>query len=593
MKEKDKSGKNKSNVNLNNLKNSKKEDIIINHNEIEIDGFQAYIPNMPTENSNKKINLGNVINPFEIKNSDDFLNSWKTLEELENAKEQYELFDDLWDNIIKINKNNILDYSLINKIINFLEDDFMIQRFLFLLYNIVDDSLDNYLKEENYFFIFKNNLIFFMLILMNLKNNKRFCFFFGEKKLEYLNLLLPKIQKIKNNKVKIFANNILFKLFSFEYIHLGLNSILFNENEKNKNNEIIIEKHDKKINDNKFKDYKILNNFYQLYNKNQIKEEINKEKYIEIVESLFNFDSINFLNYKQNRDVDFPYLFMEQIELVKNIILIIFSKEKYLYLKKGNIFYEYEFLDKLIKKNITETKEMHGDKYRNLFRRDTISNNIIKYIFFLFGNNMIIESLIKPLNTILNIIGLNKEFEVITFQGKSLKEERIIAKDEFNILLDKIIEKLKINMPLILRIFLKILYENVIKEYPNLEKNDYTPLSSLFFFSYLSNPRIQQIFEIFPEKNLFIKSVYRLIYNASFNIKFKENDNLNIFNEEIEKYHIKIKEFYVNNIINVDIYNENNKKYLKNFFEEIGVEFPGFLFYLSCDYIYDLNKNLG
>ena len=107
MKEKDKSGKNKSNVKLNNLKNSKKEDIIINHNEIEIDGFQAYIPNMPTENSNKKINLGNVINPFEIKNSDDFLSSWKTLEELENAKEQYELFDDLWDNIIKINKNNI------------------------------------------------------------------------------------------------------------------------------------------------------------------------------------------------------------------------------------------------------------------------------------------------------------------------------------------------------------------------------------------------------------------------------------------------------------------------------------------------------
>jgi hypothetical protein len=136
---------------------------------------------------------------------------------------------------------------------------------------------------------------------------------------------LPKIQKIKNNKIKILANSILFKLFSVEYNHLGLNSILFNENEKNKNNEIIIEKHDKKINDNKFKDYKILNNFYQLYNKNQIKEEINKEKYIEIVESLFNFDSIKFLNYKQNRDVDFPYLFMEQIELVKNIILIIFS----------------------------------------------------------------------------------------------------------------------------------------------------------------------------------------------------------------------------------------------------------------------------
>ena len=52
-------------------------------------------------------------------------------------------------------------------------------------------------------------------------------------------------------------------------------------------------------------------------------------------------------------------------------------------MKDENVYYEYEFLDKLIKKNITETKSIHEDKHKNLFRRDTTSNNIIKYFFFL------------------------------------------------------------------------------------------------------------------------------------------------------------------------------------------------------------------
>ena len=203
---------------------------------------------------------------------------------------------------------------------------------------------------------------------------------------------------------------------------------------------------------------------------------------------------------------------------------------------------------------------------------------------------MIIESIIKPLNVILNITGLNNEFEIISFKGNSIKAERNITKEEFNILFEKIITKLNENIPFILRIFLKMIYDNIINEYPNLEKNDYSPLSSLFFFSYLSNPRIQSIYKIYPDKYLLIKSVYKLLYNASFNIKFKESDDLNIFNDEIEKYSKKINEFYENNVINVDTSNEENKKYLKNLFDELGVIYPEFLFYLCCDYFHDLNK---
>ena len=557
-----------------NIQDKKDENIILNYEEIEIDGFQVFNIKESANQFDKSINV------FEIKSLDELIKCFDAQENLEKKKAKAEIFDNIWDNIIKINKNNIIDLSLINNFQKFLDDDFIIQRFLFLLFILLDNSLDNYIKDKNTFLLLKNNLKYFLLILINLKDNEKFNYFFSKEKLDYLIMILTKIQKIKNKKDKQICNNILFNLFSQEYIYLGSNLIsIENNKEKNKNKNS--------------KSKKILIDFYLTQKTLEAKEAEKKllktEKYQKIIESLFNFDSENFLYFKKNSEIDYSLHFYHQIELVENIIFILFSKEKYNFLKSDNVYYEYEFLDKLIKKNISETKEMHGDKHRNLFRRDTISNDIIKYFFFIFGNSMIIESIIKPLNTILKIIGLSNEIENIDFKRNSIKKERNITKDEFKILFEKIIEKLNENIPKILKIFLKMIYDNIIIFYPNLEKGDYTPISSLFFFSYISNPRIQKMFDIYPEKCLFIKSVYKLIYNSSFNIKFNEGDNLFIFNDEIDIYYKKINEFYEKNVINIDMNNDDNKKYLQNLFNEIGVIYPEFIFYLSCDCIQELN----
>ena len=557
-----------------NIQDKKDENIILNYDEIEVDGFQVFNIKESANQFDKSINV------FEIKSLDELIKCFDAQENLEKNKAKAEIFDNIWDNIIKINKNNIIDLSLINNFQKFLDDDFIIQRFLFLLFILLDNSLDNYIKDKNTFLLLKNNLKYFLLILINLKDNEKFNYFFSKEKLDYLIMILTKIQKIKNKKDKQICNNILFNLFSQEYIYLGSNLIsIENNKEKNKNKNS--------------KSKKILIDFYLTQKTLEAKEAEKKllktEKYQKIIKSLFNFDSENFLYFKKNSEIDYSLHFYHQIELVENIIFILFSKEKYNFLKNDNVYYEYEFLDKLIKKNISETKEMHGDKHRNLFRRDTISNDIIKYFFFIFGNSMIIESIIKPLNTILKIIGLSNEIENIDFKRNSIKKERNITKDEFKILFEKIIEKLNENIPKILKIFLKMIYDNIIIFYPNLEKGDYTPISSLFFFSYISNPRIQKMFDIYPEKCLFIKSVYKLIYNSSFNIKFNEGDNLFIFNDEIDIYYKKINEFYEKNVINIDMNNEDNKKYLQNLFNEIGVIYPEFIFYLSCDCIQELN----
>ena len=575
MKKKDVKGKidKKSKINE---QNENKDDILLNYNEIEIDDFQVIYTKKSVSEINNKNN--NEIKSLKIKTLDELQKSFNEQEVLEQKKEKYVLFDDLWDNIIKINNNNIIDLSLINEIQKILEDDdILIQRFSLLLFILLDNSIDNYTKNHNNFLILKNNIKFFMIILLNLKNNKKFNNFLTKEKIDYPLMNITKIQKVKNSKYKQILNNILFNIFSPEYNHLGSNLLsIINTDEKNlKGN-------------NKIKQIKLLNEFYNsqkdfesIDKKNKINQ---KEKYEKIIDSLFNFESKNFLNFKKDKEIDYSLHFFHQIELVENIIFIVFSKEKYNFMKDNNAYYEYEFLDRLIKKNILETKEIHENKHRNLFRRDTISNDIIKYFFFIFGNSMIIKSIFKPLNTILKIVGLNNISENDELIGN---KERNITKDEFKILFEKIMQKLNENIPTILKIFLKIIYDNIINFYPNLEKDDYTPISSLFFFSYISNPRIQKMFNIYPDKFLFIKSVYRLIYNASFNIKFKEDDNLYIFNDDIEIYYNIINEFYKNNIINIDMNSEENKKYLKNLFHEIGFIYPEFLFYLSCDGIHE------
>ena len=575
MKKKDVKGKidKKSKINE---QNENKDDILLNYNEIEIDDFQVIYTKKSVSEINNKNN--NEIKSLKIKTLDELQKSFNEQEVLEQKKEKYVLFDDLWDNIIKINNNNIIDLYLINEIQKILEDDdILIQRFSLLLFILLDNSIDNYTKDQNNFLILKNNIKFFMIILLNLKNNKKFNNFFTKEKIDYPLMNITKIQKIKNSKHKQTLNNILFNIFSPEYNHLGSNLLtIINTDEKNPKG------------NNKIKQIKLLNEFYNsqkdfesIDKKNKINQ---KEKYEKIIDSLFNFESKNFLNFKKDKEMDYSLHFFHQIELVENIMFIVFSKEKYNFMKDNNAYYEYEFLDRLIKKNISETKEIHENKHRNLFRRDTISNDIIKYFFFIFGNSMIIKSIFKPLNTILKIVGLNNISENDELIGN---KERNITKDEFKILFEKIMQKLNKNIPTILKVFLKIIYDNIINFYPNLEKDDYTPISSLFFFSYISNPRIQKMFNIYPDKFLFIKSVYRLIYNASFNIKFKEDDNLYIFNDDIEIYYNLINEFYKNNIINIDMNSEENKKYLKNLFHEIGFIYPEFLFYLSCDNIYE------
>jgi len=419
--------------------------------------------------------------------------------------------------------------------------------------------------------ILKNHILFFMIICLNLKNNEKLNYYLFKEKLEFISCLISDIENLKDEEKKVLSD-ILYNLFSTEYIHLDLSLLVLN-NEKNNN-----------------KSDEIIKKFYKRKKEEKTDGELEEKRNKKIVKFLFDLKSISFLHFKKLVTDDVEERFFHQLDTVQSIVLILFSKEKYKYLKEDdNVFYEYDFLNKVILKNLLDAKKVNGDSYKSLFRQENLSNDIIKYLFFILGNQMLVESLVQPLNIILEITGINNEFEIISNKATSMNRERDILKEEFNILFDKILEQLSDHLPYALKIFLKMIYENVKKNY-TIERNNYIPLGVVLIFNYIANPRIQKIYSIHPQKYIFIKSVNRLLCNICFKMEFNDKDPLKIFNEDIKEYNKKLNLFFQNNIMNIDLNNNENKRYFKNIFSEMNVEYPSFLFNLDIEFLNVISK---
>jgi hypothetical protein len=271
-----------------------------------------------------------------------------------------------------------------------------------------------------------------------------------------------------------------------------------------------------------------------------------------------------------------------KLRIAQSIIRVVFSKEKYLYIdesSKTSKYFEYYFIKNLIDKDLEITQKKYGNDISIIFRKEDIFDDIIKYIFYIFGNTMMIESFVKPVEKMLKKIGLDEEsIENNILVALDLPLVRDINKEEFEILIKEISESLNETMPLIIKIILKFLYNSLIKYY-KIDKNNFNPLYTALFFNYIISPKTQEIFEINPMKILLVRSLNKLVKNTCFKYKINEADNLSKFNDLIEKYNINMKNLIINNVIQLDENEESNKKYMKQLFSEINLVYPKFLFY--------------
>ena len=98
------------------------------------------------------------------------------------------------------------------------------------------------------------------------------------------------------------------------------------------------------------------------------------------------------------------------------------------------------------------------NEYKTLFRKEELCDDVIKYMFFIFGNSMLIESFVKSLKSMLSKIGITDE---LIEKKDQLSMTRDITKDEFSTLISTIIDTLSKRIPDVLKILLKILHQSV------------------------------------------------------------------------------------------------------------------------------------
>ena len=393
-----------------------------------------------------------------------------------------------------------------------------------------------------------------MIITINLKNYPFFIktIFLGKKKF-YVNLI-NSIETIKEIKQKEELLSILNYLFLAEYKDLYFRKNEVEQDQKLEN--IFIEK--------------------QIFfsSMNLCISGYDNETYSKIMEILSKFD-LNYNNFCQiNKDIQFEDLNEYKLHIAQSIIRVAFSKEKVNYTKEK--YYEYNFIQRVIEKDVEETFIKYKNNFKTLLRKEDLCDDVIKYMFYIFGNSMLIESFIKPVKKLLKNAGLDENCQKIS---ESDNKKRI-SFQEFNNFFDEMIKNLTETTPHVLRILLKIFYKTIIK-YFSQKENDYNALYTALFFNFIINPKIQSLYSILPHKSEYIKFLNKLIWRTIYNSKFKEGEDaiLKIFDDTIEINNKKIKNFIEQNIISIDENDEEVKKSLNDLFTEKYLIYPKFLFY--------------
>ena len=430
------------------------------------------------------------------------------------------------------------------------EKDF--EKLLEYLLISIKDKIKEYECDPNFnkLMLIQNYIIFFMVLVLNLKNYSSLIKLIFQGNLGFFNNLRDSIFEMKTRK-KNKLLSILSNIFLEEY-----KGIFFNKNDKELE-DIFIEQQTK---------------FSELCS--ETVTFYDDKTYKKMFQTLLKFD-ISYANFFSNnnkiKDDEKPSY---KLCVAQSLIRVAFSKKKKkFYQEKGN-FYEYDLLKRIIDKDMYETKEKFGDEYKTLFRKEDLCDDVIKYMFFIFGNSMLIDCFVMPLKNMLRKIGITDEL----IEAKDpLPMKRDITVEEFNTLMGIIIDTLSTKIPDVLKILLKLLYESVRQRF-TIEKDNYSPLYTSLIFNFLISPRIQMLYSINPLNCVFVRSLNRILRNTCFNSKFTEGDSLYEFNNSIETNYKKLQKLIEDKIISIVI-NDEIKNSLKDLFTEKYIIYPKFLFY--------------
>ena len=416
----------------------------------------------------------------------------------------------------------------------------------------VKEKIKEYAEDPNFnrLMLIQNYIIFFIVLVLNLKSYTNLIKLIFRGKLLFFSELRDNINNMRTRKRNKLLS-ILSNIFLEEY-----KGVFFNNNDKELEDLFIEQQTD----------------FSELCS--ETVTFYDDSTYKKMFQTLLRFD-ISYNNFFSNNDkISDDEKPSYKLCVAQSLIRVAFSKEKKKFYKEKGNYYEYDLLKRIIDKDMEETREKFGDEYKTLFRKEDLCDDVIKYMFFIFGNSMLIDCFVMPLKKMLKNLGITDEL----IEAKDpLPMKRDIKKEEFNTLMELIIETLSTKIPDVLKILLKLLYESVNQHF-TIDKNNYSPLYTSLIFNFLISPRIQMLYSINPLNCVFVRSLNRILRNTCFNAKFAEGDSLYEFNESIEINYKKLQKLINEKIISIVI-NDEIKNSLKDLFTEKYLIYPKFLFY--------------
>ena len=202
----------------------------------------------------------------------------------------------------------------------------------------------------------------------------------------------------------------------------------------------------------------------------------------------------------------------------RNLIPILLTNKEFDFIS----FYIY-----VVKKHIEIIRKSYNNELTSLFRADDFTNDLIKNLILIFGNDSFMISFYSTLPK--EYLSINDiEFDLDIFEN----------------FLHKFLEKLAEKLPYIIRILLKIVH--ICVKDLNETKDSYNVIYTILIFNFFISPTTLDLFGISMVKYKSLRQLTRILRNIFFGKEFDTNDKLSYFNKKVEIFHN-----YINDQFNI------------------------------------------
>ena len=214
----------------------------------------------------------------------------------------------------------------------------------------------------------------------------------------------------------------------------------------------------------------------------------------------------------------------------RNVIPILLSYNDFDFIS----FYTY-----IVNKHIEIIRKDYDNELTSLFRADDFTNDLIKNLIIIFGNDSFINSF---------YFALPKEY----LSNKEIEFDL----DSFENFLHNFLEKLIKTLPFIIRVLLKIIH-NCVQDLTKTE-NNYNVIYTVLIFNFFISPITLDLYNISMVEYKSLRQLTRILRNIYFGKEFDVKDKLSYFNKKVKLFHNYINEKFNILFDGIDIEKDKN-----------------------------------